>query len=67
PALLLLPPNLLEGGQLGELLKQGSMIKEQNKDYLPRNAIMKPFGSAKILCMNWEMFMNISSFKSFIS
>jgi hypothetical protein len=67
PAILFLPPKLLHGGQLGDLLIHGCMIREQVKGYIPRSAIMKPFGSAKLLLNNWDKFMNTPSFRTLFS
>ena len=48
PALLLLKDNqILKNDTLGELLKNGAEIMEQNS--IPKNAVIKPFGTAEIL------------------
>ncbi len=62
PALLLLPPSLLRGGNLKILLDEGAEIYIQDKRKIPENSLLKPFGSAKILVEHWEEFLSIESF-----
>ena len=64
PAIILLPSHLLQGGHLESLLKNGSIIKEQEENSIPRSAMMKPFGSTELLVKKWDDFMSISCFRT---
>jgi len=66
PALILLPLNLLQGGELSLLLDEGGIITVQNGRKIPKNSILKPFGSIAILVNHWEEFLAIKSFSSFL-
>jgi len=50
PAIMLLKQSQLKGGDIKELLKKGAKIIEKEK--IPREAILKPYGSAEILIKN---------------
>ncbi|MFX1536737.1 MAG: NUDIX domain-containing protein [Promethearchaeota archaeon] len=62
PALVLLPPSLIGGGQLNELLNSGALLKEQVKGSIPRSANLRPFGSAELLAMYYDKFNAIAKF-----
>jgi len=64
PAILLLPHSLLGGGQLSGLLKSGAILKEQIEGFIPRFAILRPFGSAELLTNNYDKFIALKKFKS---
>ena len=67
PALLLLPVNLLTGGVLCELLINGAILIEQEEGIIPRNAYLKPFGSATVLIEHWEIFNKNRQFSQYLS
>jgi hypothetical protein len=67
PALLLLPVNLLEGGELGELLINDASLIEQEEGIIPRDARLKPFGSAQILLNHWDKFNQNKQFSRLLS
>ncbi|MFX0124626.1 MAG: NUDIX hydrolase [Candidatus Hodarchaeota archaeon] len=56
PAIMLIPLSLLKGGQLKIMLEQDCVIKEQQGNFLPRDAIMRPFGSISIIVENLDSF-----------
>lgn len=56
PAIMYLSLSLLKGGQLETLLKKGCLIKEQKFNFIPRDAIMQPFGSINIIAENLDYF-----------
>ncbi|MFX0095003.1 MAG: NUDIX domain-containing protein [Candidatus Hodarchaeota archaeon] len=65
PALLLLPPSLIGGGQLSELLNNGALLKEQVESSIPRSANLHPFGSAELLAVYYEKFNAIANFNQY--
>jgi len=67
PAILLLPPKLIHGGPLDQLLANGASIYEQIEKVIPKSAIMTPFGSAYLLAAHWEVFIQQSTFKRYIN
>ena len=64
PAIMYIPLYLLEGGRLRTMLKKGSLIKEQKIDFIPRDAIMRPFGSISIIAENIDYFKKVPFFQS---
>ncbi len=66
PALLHILPHLVQGGKLQDLLNSGCLIQEQGKYYIPRSAIMMPFGSAKLIAEHWKVFTQLSCFQNYI-
>ena len=62
PALILLPPSLIGGGQLDELLNNGALLKEQMEGSIPRSVNLRPFGSAELLAMYYNKFNAIAKF-----
>ncbi len=67
PAILLLPSKLIHGGPLDQLIANGATIHEQIENYIPRDAFMTPFGSARLLADHWEIFIQQSSFKKYLT
>ena len=63
PAIMYIPLTLLEGGQLKSLLEKGCLIKEQKENFIPRDAIMQPFGSISIIAENLDYFRKLSFFQ----
>lgn len=66
PAIIHITPHLISGGLLLDLLNKNCILQEQVQNRIPRNALMIPFGSAKILAEFWEVFCEIPSFQKFI-
>ncbi len=66
PALLLLPVNLLRGGQLKGLLHNGAVLIEQQEGTIPRDAHFSQCGSARILGDHWDQFTQSEQFRNFI-
>ncbi len=63
-AIMYIPLSLLKGGQLKTLLKRGCVIKKQKTNFIPRDAIMRPFGSVSIIAENLDYFNKLSFFQS---
>ncbi|MFX1536735.1 MAG: hypothetical protein ACFFDI_21160 [Promethearchaeota archaeon] len=59
---MLLPPSLIGGGQLNELLNKGALLKEQVEESIPRSVNLHPFGSAELLAMYYDKFNAIAGF-----
>jgi 8-oxo-dGTP pyrophosphatase MutT (NUDIX family) len=64
PALLLLPPSFLNGGRLNVLIRRGAILKEQVEVKIPRNTILRPFGSAKILAHYLGRFLALETIRN---
>jgi 8-oxo-dGTP pyrophosphatase MutT (NUDIX family) len=62
PALLFLPPSILQGGLLRDILQAGGILKEQIKESIPQNVNLHPWGSADLLASDFNRFRTIMGF-----
>ncbi len=66
PALILVPSSQIQGGKLSLLLREGAVMTTQGGRNIPKNAVLKPFGSADIVVKHWDVFLSIKSFSNFL-
>ncbi|MHA1975395.1 MAG: NUDIX hydrolase [Candidatus Hodarchaeales archaeon] len=66
PALVFLPSSQIQGGNLSSLLDAGARIIIQENREIPKNVILKPFGSADLLVKYWKEFLFLESFRQFL-
>lgn len=66
PALVFLPPPLIQGGALTSLLNAGARLITQDEREIPKNTFLKPFGSVELLVNYWDDFLSLESFKRFL-
>jgi len=57
-----MPPSPIQGGLCSELVQSGCIIKEQVGEQIPRDALLRPWGSADLLAAHFKNLDSIVHF-----